>query len=71
MKKLLCVLTLAALTSGCSIFGDRVASKVADGIDKYCEEPLQARELYRTLINEELSREGHSVAVTCNGDSID
>lgn len=70
MKKLL-LITLTAIVSlsaGCSILGQPVAEKVAEAIDKYCEEPQSARGVYREHVNAELALEGHSIAVTCNGD---
>ena len=62
------LLVLAALLGGCSIFGDPIAEKVADAVDRYCEEPFSQRQVYRETINAELAGEGHSVTVTCNGD---
>lgn len=55
---------------GCSIFGEPVAEKVADAIDRYCEEPQGQRLVYRDYIQAELDGEGHSVVVTCQGDVV-
>ena len=62
------LLVLAALLSGCTLFGDPIAEKVADVIDRYCDEPFSQRQVYRETVNLELAGEGHSIDVTCNGD---
>lgn len=62
------ILSLAALTSACGIIGEPIAEKVADVVDRYCEEPEQARNLYRATINAELDAEGHQICVDCAGD---
>lgn len=71
--KVLTTFLLVALASfligGCSLLGDPVAEKVAGVIDKYCDEPQGARDLYRATINEELSAEGHTITVVCAGDT--
>ena len=70
MRALMTMMTagLLVLASGCSVLGEPVAEKVADAIDKYCEEPFNQRQVYRESINAELLGEGHSIAVTCSGD---
>lgn len=71
MKKILSLivaLLIGISSSACALLGDPVAEKVAEAIDRYCEEPLGARELYRATINAELADEGHSLVVTCAGD---
>ena len=67
MKRTL-LLTTAIALSGCTLFGEPISEKVADVIDRYCEEPYSQRQVYRETINAELAGEGHSVEVTCNGD---
>ena len=62
---LVCV---ALASTGCSIIGQPIAEKVADVVDKYCEEPFTQRLVYRETVNDELAGEGHSIEVTCNGD---
>lgn len=68
MKNLILLGLLAAL-GACSIFGEKIAGEVANVIEDYCKEPQQARELYRDTINAELLAKGHSIAVTCAGDT--
>ena len=53
---------------GCSILGQPIAEKVADGIERYCQEAYEQRHVYRHSINTELAAEGHSIVVTCRGD---
>ena len=67
--KAISVIVLAFVISGCSVFGQRISEEVADVVDKYCEEPQNAREVYREQVNAELSQYGHSIQVTCAGDS--
>ena len=67
---LLAALALSAL-SGCAVFGDDVVGGVVKGVDKYCEEPRNSREFYRTNINAALAAEpggGESIVVRCDGD---
>lgn len=73
MKKTILILGAALLPmlAGCSLFGDEIAEEVADGVDRYCGEPLDARELYRSRINAQLAAEpggGVSITVVCEGD---
>lgn len=53
---------------GCAVLGGAVAEKVATAVEKYCEEPLSYRELYRNTVNSQLSGTGHVVHVHCSGD---
>ncbi len=53
---------------GCAVLGGAVAEKVADAVEKYCEEPLSYRELYRNTVNGQLIGTGHVVHVHCSGD---
>lgn len=73
MKSLYTLILIVAFSlvalPGCSLLGDPIADKVADAVDRYCEEPQGARDLYRATINEELASEGHTIAVVCNGDT--
>jgi hypothetical protein len=65
----LLVVLAACNLPGCSLVGKPIAEEVADVVSEYCErEPLQARELYRASINDELADRGHSVSVRCAGD---
>ena len=68
MLKKLFALTLILTLSGCALLGQPVAEKVAKAVDTYCEEPYQARQLYRRTVNGELAAAGHSVVITCAGD---
>ena len=70
MKNLV-MLALAVLISACSIFGEPAAEKVADAIDKYCEEPFSQREVYRETVNRNVAAEGHAILITCAGDVED
>ncbi len=64
-------LATAVTFVGCALLGEPVADKVAGAIDRYCDEPQNARALFREMINAELALEGHSIIVTCNGDVVD
>lgn len=70
MEKIL-LLTTAIALGGCTLFGEPIAEKVADVVDRYCEEPYSQRLVYRETVNAELAGEGHSIDVTCNGDPED
>lgn len=70
MRKTL-LLTTTTLLGACTLFGDPVAEKVADAIDSYCNEPLNARQVYRDAINDKLAEHGHRIEVTCAGDPED
>lgn len=63
------VLVIAAtMSAGCSLVAP-VTERVAQAVDRYCEEPRSARLVYRETINAQLAAHGHSVAVTCAGDT--
>lgn len=62
------VIVSAAMAQGCAVLGGAVAEKVAKGVEKYCEEPLTYRVLYRNTINSHLTATGHVVHVHCSGD---
>ena len=71
LKVLVALLSVAvapAVLVGCSLLNP-VTEKVADAVDRYCEEPQSERALIRETVNAELASEGHSVVVTCAGDS--
>lgn len=76
MKKFLKLCTLffvtvivsATMAQGCAVLGGAVAEKVAKAVDKYCEEPLTYRNLYRNTVNSYLTISGHVVHVHCSGD---
>lgn len=71
MKKALLLLALALpLATGCSIFQEEIAPKIADGVRTYCGEPQGVREVIREAVNDELASDGHSIRVTCAGDSV-
>ena len=68
MKKFMFMVPLLAL-SGCGIFAG-IGEKVADGVDEYCtRSTFQERMLIRDSVNNELAAKGHSVQITCAGDS--
>lgn len=54
-------------TGGCAVLG-AAAGKVADAVDRYCEQPLSHRELYGNSVNSYLAGTGHVVHVHCSGD---
>ena len=58
------------LLSGCSGFAERAVNGVAKAVDKYCDEPLNYREVYYELINQKLSENGHYAEVLCYGDPV-
>lgn len=58
----------ATIAQGCAVLGGAVAEKVAKAVEKYCEEPLSYRELYRNTVNGQLIGTGHVVHVHCSGD---
>ena len=62
------LLVLPAVASGCALLGQPIADKVADAIDSYRNEPLNACQAYRDAINDELADAGHRIEVTCAGD---
>lgn len=67
MKKF-SILVACFLLAGCAALLAPVAEKVADGVEKYCEEPYSYRSIYRNTVNAELSGTGHVVHVHCSGD---
>lgn len=67
--KLPLILIAAAFVTACAAIGT-VEDKVVDGVSRYCGTVLQSeRAVVRGRINAKLEAKGHSVAVTCNGDS--
>ena len=66
--KKVCVVFAVAVLPGCALIGEPVAEKVAEVIDRYCEEPYLERLLFRETINDKLGLEGHSIEVICFGD---
>ncbi len=56
------------LIQGCALFSQPVAEKVADAVDKYCQEPYSYRQIYRNTVNSQLLTTGHIVHVHCLGD---
>jgi len=67
MKIILLSIVLTSLLSGCALFGE-AADKIADGVEKYCEQPLVYRSEFRNTINTRLVGTGHTVHVHCLGD---
>lgn len=66
---ILIVSIIGAGSGGCAAIGT-VEDKVVDGVSRYCGTVLQSeRAVVRGRINAKLEAKGHSVAVTCNGDS--
>lgn len=66
MKTLL--VSACLIMTGCTLFGEPIAEKVADGVSKYCTEPYSQRLVYYEYINRELETKGHHIAVVCAGD---
>ena len=65
---LVTVVVTASLAQGCALIAGPVTEKIASGVEKYCEEPLAYRELYRNTVNASLAHTGHLVHVHCSGD---
>lgn len=74
MRKLIYVWALmsivAAGATSCALFADPIAEKVASAVEKYCDEPLSYRTVYRNTINSHLTQSGHVVHVHCAGDPV-
>lgn len=70
MKSLLLTLALVGLLASeltaCSTFSTAVAPKVADGVNRYCREPLAERQLIRSQVNGMITP--NTIKVTCQGD---
>ncbi|KKN49734.1 hypothetical protein LCGC14_0639840 [marine sediment metagenome] len=61
-------IAIAGVAVSCAVLGGAVAEKVATAVERYCEEPLSYRELYRNTVNSHLTVPGHVVHVHCSGD---
>ncbi len=61
----LATLLLALALSGCAVFAP-VTEKIAVGVNKYCEQPYDARLLLRAEVNKAVAP--NAVKVTCDGD---
>lgn len=68
IQKVTLVILAIMFASGCAIFAQPVAEKVAGAVEKYCQEPLGYRTIYRNTINAQLTQSGHIVHVHCAGD---
>ena len=62
-------ISLAFATSGCALFGEKIAEEVANVIDDYCSESQAQRAIYRDQVNAALAAEGHQISVSCAGDT--
>lgn len=60
--------SIGATVQGCAALIAPVAEKVAVAVERYCEEPLSYRQIYRNTVNSELTATGHVVHVHCSGD---
>ena len=60
--------SIGAMVQGCAVLTGQVAEKVAIAVERYCEEPLSYRQVYRNTVNSELATTGHVVHVHCSGD---
>lgn len=67
MWALMLVIALVLL-SGCAAFTKEVAPRIADGVKRYCAEPLAERQLIRSQVNGLL--DGNTIKVTCVGDPV-
>lgn len=65
---LVVVAVSAGIAQGCAALIAPVAEKVAIAVERYCEEPLSYRQIYRNTVNSELATTGHVVHVHCSGD---
>lgn len=68
MSKVLCsvVVALAMASVGCTSIRANVGPKVAKAVNRYCEEPQEARRTLRTEVNGLIAP--NSIVVTCAGD---
>jgi hypothetical protein len=60
--------SIGGMVQGCAALVAPVAEKVAIAVERYCEEPLSYRQIYRNTVNSELTATGHVVHVHCSGD---
>ena len=58
----------ALAAQSCAVLGQPIAEKIASAVEKYCEEPLSYREVYRNTVNAQLVDTMHEVHVHCAGD---
>lgn len=70
MRTFLLTIALASLLSGCALFGI-AAEKIANQVEKYCEQPYSYRSAFRNTINAQLVDTDHTVHVHCAGDPND
>lgn len=68
MKKFLAIFALLVALPACGLLSP-VVEKIADGVERYCEEPYAFRQQYRNTVNSQLSDTGHRVHVHCAGDA--
>jgi len=67
---LLSFVMAAGLLQSCALISGPVAETIASGVEKYCDEPLGYREIYRNTVNAQLAHTGHLVHVHCAGDPV-
>lgn len=70
MKKIIALILLAGLSSGCALLQDEMmksAEKVQDGVDVYCKASQDNRAEFRAEVNP--TPDGNEIEVRCQGDS--
>lgn len=67
---LVIVAVAVTIVQGCAVFAAPIAEQVARAVEKYCQEPLSYREVYRNTVNAQLIATGHLVHVHCDGDPV-
>lgn len=66
MKSVILVGMATLALSACSIITPKVGPQVAKAVNRYCAEPLEARLLIRSEVNE-MTKPNH-IRVFCEGD---
>lgn len=68
MKHFILPFILAFTVSGCAAL-QSAEERAARVVNTYCNTATQAeRQVFRTRVNQALSEQGHSIAITCSGD---
>ena len=62
-------ISIGFATSGCTLFGEKIAGEVANAIGDYCQESQAQRAIYRDQVNAELAADGHQISISCAGDT--
>lgn len=65
MKAIAIAMILISL-SACSTFATKAGPQIAKGVNRYCAEPYQERQLVKQTVNDSIAP--NKIAVTCAGD---